>query len=99
MRVIKTARYRVQPEARQQVLAAIREFVGYVRQNELETELYAAFRERENPDTFLHVMIFRDETAEERHRTSAGTGRFAEVLYHRTVAGVTFTDYEEVGDH
>ena len=99
MTVCKTARYEVRPDALDECLRAVREFVAYVRDNEPGTRLYAAFREQGEATRFTHVMVFDDDAAEERHRTSAAVRRFTDALYPLTAGGVQFTDFEEVASN
>ena len=96
MPIWKTAAFRVKPESRARCEAAIREFVDAVRANEPETLHYTSLRQGDGEDTYLHVMAFADERAEERHRSSDWVRQFVAVLYPETVDGVTFTDYQPV---
>jgi len=77
--------------------AAIVEFVGYIDRHERgSTLLYATLRSGTDPAAFLHIMVFADEAAQERHRSSEGILRFTAVLYPLTVDGVQFADFELV---
>lgn len=75
---------------------AIREFVAYVKANEPETRLYVSMQDAEEATRFLHMFIFEDEAAQERHANSEAVKRFTSVLYPETVAPVTFTRYAVV---
>jgi quinol monooxygenase YgiN len=88
----KTARFTVRPEARERCEAAIREFVSAL-DDEPGTRVYVALRERGDPTRFLHVMVFDDEEADERHRHAEHTRRFVEALYPHTLEGVAFNDF------
>ncbi len=77
-------------------LAAIREFVAYVKTHEPGTVRYVALRDTKDPLRFVPVFEFADAAAEERHSGSPGVRRFTAVLYPRLEAPVEFADYEVV---
>lgn len=87
------ARYQVRPEALERCLAAIHEFVGYVRANEPGTLRYEVWQEQADPTRFAHLFIFRDAEADRIHSESAEVAAFAAILYPECLAPVTFTDY------
>ena len=93
--VAKTARFAVHPDARERCEAAIREFVSAL-DDEPGTRVYMALCERGDPTRFLHVMVFDDEAADERHRHAEHTRRFVETLYPHTLEGVAFNDFTMV---
>ena len=93
--VAKTARFAVHPDARERCEAAIREFVSAL-DDEPGTRVYMALCERGDPTRFLHVMVFDDEAADERHRRAEHTKRFVETLYPHTLEGVAFNDFTMV---
>jgi quinol monooxygenase YgiN len=90
------ARYQVRPESLDQCLAAIREFVAYVRQNEKGTLRYDVWQEKEDPTKFVHIFTFRDADADRIHSESAEVKRFAGILYPNCLAPVEFIDYQQV---
>jgi quinol monooxygenase YgiN len=90
------ARYQVRPEAVDRCLAAIHEFVAYVRANEPGTLRYDAWQERDNPTRFVHSFVFRDAQAHRAHSASAEVKRFAAVLYPECLAPVEFINYRAV---
>jgi quinol monooxygenase YgiN len=92
----KTARFTVHPDAREPCEAATREFVSAL-DSEPGTRVYVALRERGDPTRFLHVMVFDDEAADERHRQAEHTKRFVEALYPHTLEGVAFHDFTMIG--
>jgi quinol monooxygenase YgiN len=57
-------RYQVRPEALERCLAAIKEFVAYVRANEAGTLRYEVWQEKEDPTRFVHFFTFRDAQAD-----------------------------------
>jgi quinol monooxygenase YgiN len=93
------ARYEVRPEAVERCLAAIREFVAYVRQNEPGTLRYEVWQETKHPTRFVHIFEFRDAKADRRHSESAAVKEFADILYPECLAPVEFTDYDRVASH
>ena len=88
------ARYQVRPEALERCLAAIREFVAYVRANEPGTLRYEVWQQREDPTRFVHIFVFRDADADRIHSESAAVKKFAGVLYPECLAPVEFIDYQ-----
>jgi len=88
------ARYQVRPEALDRCLAAIHEFVAYVRANEAGTLRYDVWQERSDPTRFVHIFIFRDENAVRIHSQSAEVKKFASILYPECLAPVEFIDYD-----
>ena len=90
------AHYQVHPEALERVLAAIREFVDYVRKNEAGTLRYDVWQERKDPTRFVHSFIFRDAEADRMHSESAAVKKFAGILYPECLAPVEFIDYDLV---
>lgn len=94
MAIFQTAHYQVQPSAVDEVTAAIAEFVGYVKNSEPGTRMYSAWQEVDDPTRFVHLFIFDDAAAHERHGSSEAVRRF-EAVYRPVLVsdGVTFTDY------
>jgi quinol monooxygenase YgiN len=90
------ARYQVRPESLERCLAAIREFVAYVRANEPVTLRYEVWQEREIPTRFVHIFVFRDAEADRIHSESAAVKKFSAVLYPECLAPVEFIDYHLV---
>jgi len=90
------AHYQVRPEALPRVLAAIREFVAYVRKNEPGTLRYDVWQEKNDPTRFVHSFIFRDAEADRIHSESTEVKKFASVLYPECLAPVEFIDYRHV---
>jgi len=94
--VRQLARYQVHPEALEKVLAAIHEFVAYVRKNENGTMRYEVWQERDDPTRFVHIFIFRDAEADKHHSESAEVKKFASILYPECLQRVEFIDYRQV---
>ena len=90
------ARYQVRPESLQRCLAAIGEFVTYVRTHEPGTLRYEVWQERGEPTRFVHLFIFTDATAKRRHSDSAEVKRFASILYPECLAPVEFVECVQI---
>ena len=90
------ARYQVRPEALERCLAAVREFVAYVRAHEPGTLRYEVWQEREDPTRFVHIFVFRDAEADRIHSESLEVKKFASILYPECLAPVEFIDYRQV---
>lgn len=89
------ARYQVRRESLEKCLAAIREFVAYVRANEPGTLRYEVWQERSDPTRFVHIFIFRDAEADRIHSESTQVKKFASILYPECLAPVEFVDYDQ----
>lgn len=90
------ARYEVRPEALDEVIAAIHEFVAYVRANEPGALRYEVWQESKQPTRFVHLFVWRDEEANRLHGESAAVKKFAGILYPRCLAPVVFVEYRQV---
>ena len=97
--VRQLARYQVRKEALDTCLAAIREFVAYVRTNEKGTLRYDVWQEKDDPTKFVHIFTFRDEEADRIHSESAETKKFADILYPNCLAPVEFIDYQQIASN
>ncbi len=93
------ARYQVRAEALERCLAAIREFVAYVRANEPGTLRYEVWQEEKDPTRFVHIFVFRDAEADRIHSESAEVRKFASILYPACLAPVEFVDYGRVASN
>ena len=93
------ARYEVRQEALPRCIAAIEEFVAYVRAHEPGTLRYDVWQEDENPARFVHIFEFRDAEADRIHSESAEVKRFAAILYPECLAPVEFIDYDLVASN
>jgi quinol monooxygenase YgiN len=90
------ARYEVRPEALQQCVAAIHDFVAYVRTNEPGALRYEVWQEAEHPTRFVHLFIWRDAEANRIHGESAAVKKFAGILYPNCLAPVEFIEYRQL---
>lgn len=62
-------------------IAAIREYVQYLKDEEPGMQLSLWLRDQEDPLRYFHVAVYQDHVALERARRSAGTARFVDRLY------------------
>jgi len=90
------ARYEIRPDALDQCLAAIREFVAYVRENEDGALRYEVWQESARPTRFVHIFVWRDEEANRIHGESDAVKKFASILYPNCLAAVEFIEYTQV---
>ena len=90
------ARYEVRPESLDKCLAAIHEFVAYIRANEDGALRYEVWQEKEHPTRFTHIFVWRDEEANRIHGESAAVKKFAGILYPNCLAPVEFVEYKQV---
>jgi quinol monooxygenase YgiN len=78
--VSKLARYRVKPDKQDEVVSVVEEFVKTVKENEPNTLRYTAYR-LEDGVSFVHIMYFKDEEAEQHHQGTDYLKKFTELLY------------------
>ena len=93
MTIYQTARFRIRPDALPAWQSAIEDFLAYIRANEPGTLHYISLQEQDDPTSFVHYLVFRDEVARQMHAKSDAVKRFTDVLYPETVAPVEFTEY------
>ena len=74
------ARFTVRPEHVERARRLVADLVAEVRQHEPATRVYESFQLWDT-SSFVHVMTFADEAAEQRHRTAPYTRRFVDALY------------------
>lgn len=94
MPIFQTGAYQVKSSGVEKVKQAIAEFVKYVQQHETGSEMYLAWQQQDDPTKFIHLFIFKDQAAQQRHGESDAVRRF-EAAYTPELAGgeVVFTDY------
>jgi quinol monooxygenase YgiN len=90
------ARYEVRAEALETCLAAIHEFVAYVRASEPGALRYEVWQSAEHPTRFVHIFVWRDAEANRIHGESAAVEKFAGILYPNCLAPVEFIEYRQV---
>ena len=97
--VRQLARYQVRKEKLDVCLAAIRDFVAYVRTNEKGTLRYDVWQELDDPTKFVHIFTFRDADADRIHSESAEVKKFAGILYPNCLQPVEFIDYQLIASN
>jgi quinol monooxygenase YgiN len=90
------ASYEIRPDALEVCLAAIHEFVAYVRANEPGALRYEVWQEAEHPTRFVHLFVWKDAEANRIHGESAAVKKFAGILYPNCLAPVAFIEYKQV---
>ena len=90
------ARYEVRPESLDTCLAAIHDFVAYVRSSEPGALRYEVWQETDHPTRFVHIFVWKDEEANRIHGESAAVRKFSGILYPNCLAPVEFTGYRQV---
>ena len=90
------ARYEVRPDTLDEVIAAIHEFVAYVRENEPGALRYEVWQESNHPTRFVHLFVWRDEEANRLHGESAAVKKFAGILYPKCLDRVEFIEYRQL---
>ena len=93
----QTGSYQVKKSGVEKVKKAIAEFVDHVKANEPGSIMYLAWQQQSDPTKFVHLFIFADEAAQERHGKSEAVAKFESVYTPELVGGeVVFTDYEMI---
>ena len=90
------ARYEVRADALDDVIAAIHEFVAYVRGNEPGSLRYEVWQESIHPTRFVHLFVWRDAEANRLHGESAAVKKLAGILYPKCLAPVEFIEYRQL---
>jgi len=96
--IYQTAHFQVKPGALDMCKRAIREFVESIRADEPETCTYLAMNRDDDPTRFVHVFIFDNDLARDRHANSDAVKRFSAILYPNCVAPVEFIEYTLVAE-
>lgn len=96
MAIYQTGAYRVKPAVVEKIKRAIAEFVDHVKANEPGSQMYLAWQEQDDPTRFLHLFIFADSEAQQKHSQSEAVKRFQAAYTPELVEGVVFTEYEMV---
>jgi quinol monooxygenase YgiN len=93
MPIYHTARFKIYPEAQEKVDEAIKAFIASIKANEPGTLSYIAFKEKDDPTSYITTFIFQDEAARDLHSDSPAVARFISVVYPETLAEMEFTEY------
>lgn len=79
--VVLTVTFEVQPDKVELATQAIATFIENIERNEPDTLVYRSYRDLEEPNNFVHYMIFRSPDAHNKHRDSSYCAAFVKVLY------------------
>ena len=90
----KMATYKVDSGKVETVRAAVTEFVNAIAQHEPASS-YSAYQ-AEDGVSFVHIMTFPDEAAEQAHRSAPHTEAFVEALYPNCEIPPAFANLELV---
>ncbi len=90
------ARYEVRPDALDRCIAAIHEFVAYVRDHESGALRYEVWQDSKHPTRFVHIFVWKDAEANRIHGESAAVKKFASVLYPNCLEPVDFVEYTQI---
>ena len=93
--IFKMARYTVRPEKVEEVKNAIEGFVAGIKENEPST-FYETYQEANGP-SFVHLMCFESEEAEDAHRNAPHTNTFVDLLYSSCENPPIFTNLSLLG--
>jgi quinol monooxygenase YgiN len=73
--------FKIKKEYLEQAKRIIIEFVDQIKNNESGTLTYKCFQEKADSTSFIHVMTFQNEEAEELHRHTDYVKKFIDKLY------------------
>ena len=73
--------FQVQEDKVEEVKKAINELISNVREKEPGTLLYNSLQLKKDPTSFIHLMIFADNTAHMNHRSAKYVVDFVKNLY------------------
>lgn len=74
-------RFKIKKGSIEEAKSIISKFVEEIRDKEPETILYNCYQEKSDETSFIHMMSFRSEPAEEHHRHTVYVKEFVERLY------------------
>jgi quinol monooxygenase YgiN len=79
--ITKIVRYRVKKKKLLKLKATIGKFVDDIKRSGSGIISYEVFQEKDDPTTFVHVMIFKDKAAERAHVKSEHTQKWIKTLH------------------
>lgn len=92
--IIKKVNYTIEDGQADQAINIIREFIKEISINETET-FYQAFRISDTNE-FVHLMKFKNEEGEQKHRNALYTQKFVSELYPVCEEYPKFYDLQEI---
>lgn len=85
--------FKVKKEFIEDAKKIIGEFVRQIKENETGTLSYKCFQEKADESSFIHVMTFKSEEAEERHRHTEYVKKFVANLYPMCQSTPVFSEF------
>ena len=73
--------FKVKKEHIENAKKIIKEFVEQIKENESGTLIYKCFQEKADETSFVHIMTFQSEEAEEFHRHTEHVKKFVDRIY------------------
>lgn len=77
----KIIRYRAKKKKLLKLKVAIGKYVDDIKKNESGVISYEVFQEKDDPTTFVHMMTFKDKTAERVHVKSEHVQKWIKTLH------------------
>ncbi|GEM_PF-1123190 len=89
--ITKIAEFTVKQEKLTECIAAIEEFIAEIKKHEPHTLFYDSYQK---PDkvSFVHLMVFYGQQAEEFHRNTPHVQKFVSILYPNCMKEPAFID-------
>lgn len=94
--ITKIVRYRAKKKKLLKLKIAIGKFVDDIKRNESGIISYEVFQEKDDPATFVHVMIFKDKAAERTHVKSEHVQKWVKTLHSLCKEDPELTDLKLV---
>jgi quinol monooxygenase YgiN len=88
--------FTVKTESLETVITIIREFISAIEEKEPGTLMYKSLQKSDEPEKFLHVMIFEDEQAQRFHRQTEHCKHFVDNLYPLCTEMPKASEYNEI---
>ena len=95
MKLHKTACYRIKPESRQSVEAAMIRYAEHLKHDFPGMRWWTA-RSQSDPSSFISIIVAPDEETNRAASDSDGTGEFVDALYPNVIGEVEWTDWQHV---
>ena len=73
--------FKVKKDKIEEAKKLIKEFVPQIKEHEPGTTNYKCFQEKSDETSFIHIITFKDEAAEEYHRRTEYAKNFVDKLY------------------
>jgi quinol monooxygenase YgiN len=73
--------FEVKEKSVENAKVAIKEFIENIRAKEAGTLYYTSLQDQQNPNQFIHFMIFADKESHQHHRQTEYVNEFVNKLY------------------